>query len=196
MLKTTSCSAERGSGFSCRAAAHFIAKLVQQVYKFSAGPCTNLYPPIFGPLLVILHTLCQRCKQEFWHPFDPSEEWIDAGEPLLLEWSPDKKWSYAVAKESREENSDVTSIRVHHYNFDGKKLPCWVIQSELDSYLAGKTTKAPKEIHAETQPPEHVAYIGPIEVERITLCAHGYEVAKLTEQGLLTQMQHASLRYH
>ena len=30
-------------------------------------------------------------KQEFWHPFDPSEEWIDAGEPLLLEWSPEKK---------------------------------------------------------------------------------------------------------
>ena len=99
-----------------------------------------------------------------------------------------------MAKESREENSDVTSIRVHHYNFDGKKLvPCWVIQSELDSYLVGKT-KAPKELHAKTQPPGHVAYIGPIEVERITLC--GYEVAKLTDQGFLTQMQHASLRYH
>ena len=50
---------------------------------------------------------------------------------------------------------------------------------------SGKT-KAPKELHAETQPPGHVAYIGPIEVERMTLC--GYEAAKLTNQRFPTQM--------
>ena len=77
-----------------------------------------------------------------------------------------------------------------------KLVPSWVIQSELDSYLVGSVRKAPKELHAETQPPGHVhvVHIGPIEVERITLC--GYEVAKLTDQGFLTQMQHAYLRYH
>jgi hypothetical protein len=122
-------------------------------------------------------------------PFDPDENMIETGDPLLLIWHSDRRWSAAVAKEGFD--GDIDEIMVHHFVLDAqshKLKKSWVAKSKLELYTRGGA--APEEQASDTKVARRVAFEDKVDVGMVALAS---DAAGLVN-GFITQDQHNTLR--
>ena len=141
---------------------------------------------------------CDDDDEGWLLPYDATsqENFIQSGDPVILGWPASRgklaTWSCAIAVEDFE--GDGNEIKVQHLSFqvERKNLLCsWVVDEELQSYLAGKSKKPPKELLSNKRPRGHVAYVTQVDVGDILLA--GPATAALTA-GFLSDVQHRSIR--